>query len=102
MKRTLKTVFTALLIGVMMLSLAACEKKQPTKKITTSTNKTKVKIEIGTDRTNIIDAFGEPSEIDYIEHYETYYIDGTQVYIYYDLDAEGNQIVSKVEVPDKK
>ncbi|MCR5116103.1 MAG: hypothetical protein K6A97_01200 [Lachnospiraceae bacterium] len=102
MKRTLKTVFTALLIGVMMLSLAACEKKHPTKKITTSTNKTKVKIEIGTDRTNIIDAFGEPSEIDYIEHFETYYIDGTQVYIYYDLDAEGNQIVSKVEVPDKK
>ena len=102
MKRTLKTVFTALLIGVMMLSLAACEKKQPTKKITTATNKTKVKIEIGTDRTNIIDAFGEPSEIDYIEHFETYYIDGTQVYIYYDLDAEGNQIVSKVEVPDKK
>jgi predicted small lipoprotein YifL len=99
MKRVLKTVYVALLVVAMILSLVACGKKPKVKKITTSTNKTKVEIEIGTSQEQLRDTLGEPSEVDFIEHYETYYIDGTQVYIYFDVDEEGNQVVSKVEVP---
>ena len=99
MKRALKTVYVALLVVAMILSLVACGKKPNVKKITTSTNKTKVEIEIGTSQEQLRDTLGEPSEVDFIEHYETYYIDGTQVYIYFDVDEEGNQVVSKVEVP---
>ena len=59
--------------------------------LTTSTNKTKVEIEIGTSQEKLRDTLGEPSEVDFIEHYETYYIDGTQVYIYFDVDEEGTK-----------
>lgn len=102
MKRVLRTVSTALLITAMILCIAACGKKPATKKITTSTNKTKVEIEIGMTEERLRDAFGEPSESDFIEHSETYYIDGTQVIIYFDIDEEGNRVVSKVEVPKNR
>ena len=102
MKRVLRTISVALLITAMILSIAACGKKPATKKITTSTNKTKIEIEIGMSQERLRDAFGEPSETDFIEHCETYYIDGTQVIIYFDNDEEGNPIVSKVEVPKNK
>ena len=102
MKRFLRTVSATLLVASMILCIAACGKKPVTKKITTSTNKTKIEIEIGMSQERLRDAYGEPSETDFIEHSETYYIDGTQVIIYFDTDEEGRQVVSKVEVPKNK